>query len=188
RPPARGGGLLGGSPLGGLLLEASRLSPLEFVQREFENDVVRAGLLFFNGLREIDPRLPGFGHTIPALLAGKHKAQMCRGGSARLAEALLRDITAHGGAGRTGVRLEAILTREGRAVGVELDGGERLQARFIASGLNPQQTFTQLLDADALDTRVREAADRFQYNLLAPLFALNVALKEPPRYAAAEKR
>src|SRR5262249_89178 len=39
-----------------------------------------------------------------------------------------------------------------------------------------------------LDTSVREAAHGFRYNLLAPLFALNVALKEPPRYAAADKR
>jgi phytoene dehydrogenase-like protein len=187
-PPEQRRAFLERSKLGRRYLEVAALSPLQFVEQEFEHDIVRAGLLFFNGLREIDPRLPGFGHAIPALLAGRHKAQMCRGGSARLAEALVRDITAHGGAVRTGVRLKAILTREGRAVGVELDGGERLHVTFIASGLNPQQTFTQLLDADALETRVREAAARFQYNLLAPLFALNVALNEPPRYAAAEKR
>src|SRR5262245_14190348 len=35
--------LLTGSVLGRRLLEVSRLSPLEFVEREFENDVVRAG-------------------------------------------------------------------------------------------------------------------------------------------------
>jgi len=65
---------------------------LEFVVREFEHDVVRAGLLFFNGLREIDLRLRGFGHSIPALLAGRHMAQMCLGGSANLAQALIKDI------------------------------------------------------------------------------------------------
>jgi len=75
--------------LGRRLLEVAALSPLEFVVREFEHDVVRAGLLFFNGLREIDLRLRGFGHSIPALLAGRHMAQMCLGGSANLAQALL---------------------------------------------------------------------------------------------------
>ena len=49
---------------------------------EFEHDVVRAGLLFFNGMREIDLQAPGFGHSIAAILAGRHKAQMCLGGSA----------------------------------------------------------------------------------------------------------
>jgi len=78
--PERRREMLERSDLGRRLLAVSRLSPLEFVAREFEHDVIRAGLLFFNGLREIDPRLPGFGHAIPALLAGRHKAQMCVGG------------------------------------------------------------------------------------------------------------
>lgn len=184
-PSERRRDLLERSALGRRLLEVSQLSPLQFVEREFENDVVRAGLLFFNGLREIDPRLPGFGHAIPALLAGRHKAQMCRGGSARLAEALVRDIHSHGGEIRTGVELRAILMHQGRAVGIELADGERIPSRFVASGLNPQQTFLSLIDADALPRSVREQAARFQYNVLAPLFALNLALTEPPRYRAA---
>src|SRR6187549_3971477 len=68
--------LLERSALGRRLLEISALSPLEFVTRHFEHDAVRAGLLFFNGLREVDLRLNGFGHSIPALLASHHKAQM----------------------------------------------------------------------------------------------------------------
>ena len=56
---------------GRLLLETSACSPREFVLREFENPAVQAGLLFFNGLREVDPRAPGFGHHIPALLAAR---------------------------------------------------------------------------------------------------------------------
>jgi phytoene dehydrogenase-like protein len=187
-PPARRRELLGRSPLGRRLLDVSALSPLEFVQREFENDVVRAGLLFFNGLREIDLRLRGFGHAIPALLAGKHKAQLCVGGSAKLAEALVHAIREHGGDVRCGVELKAILVRDGRAVGVELADGERIEARaFVASGLNPQQTLLDLLPADAVPNDVRNQAAGFQYNQIAPLFALNVALRGPPRYRAAER-
>jgi phytoene dehydrogenase-like protein len=181
--------MLSRSPLGRRLLSVAERSPLEFVQQEFEHDAVRAGLLFFNGLREIDLRLPGFGYAIPALLAGRHKAQMCLGGAARLAEALVADIREHGGEVRTGVELRAILLRDGRAVGVELADGERIEAKsFVASGLNPQQTFLDLLDADAASPSVCEQAEQFQYNLIAPLFALNVALHEPPRYRAAQQR
>jgi phytoene dehydrogenase-like protein len=188
-PPDRRHELLSRSALGRRLLAAAERSPLEFVEQEFENDVVRAGLLFFNGLREIDLRLRGFGHAIPALLAGRHKAQMCLGGSAQLAEALVADIREHGGEVRTGAEPRAILLKDGRAAGVELADGERLTARaFVASGLNPQQTFLELLDADAVPRPVREAAGGFQYNRIAPLFALNLALREPPRYRAAERR
>jgi phytoene dehydrogenase-like protein len=177
---------LSGSALGRRLLEVSELSPLEFVEREFENDVIRAGLLFFNGLREVDLRQKGFGHSIPALLASDRMAQMCVGGSARLAEALVNDIHEHGGEVRTSVELRSILIRAGRAHGIELSSGERILAGFIASGLNPQQTFLKLIDADAAPATLREQASRFEYNLLAPLFALNLALSEAPRYAAAE--
>lgn len=180
--------LLSKSALGRRLLEVSRLSPVEFVEREFEHDVVRAGLLFFNGLREVDLRLPGFGHSIPALLAGRHMAQLCVGGSARLAEALIEDIREHGGELLTGVEIRSILVRDSRAAGVELTDGTRIETDgFVASGLNPQQTLLQLMDADHVPAPVRERAAEFQYNLLAPLFALNIALAEPPRYMAAER-
>jgi phytoene dehydrogenase-like protein len=180
--------LLSRSVPGRRLLEVSAWSPREFVEREFENDVVRAGLLFFNGLREVDLRQKGFGHSIPALLASDHMAQMCLGGSAKLAEALVADIRSHGGEVRTSAEPRAILTRGGRACSVELASGERIEAtRFVASGLNPQQTFLELLDGSTADSTLRSRAEKFEYNLLAPLFALNLALREPPQYAATER-
>src|SRR5262245_26990607 len=178
--------LLERSAPGRRLLEISALSPLEFVTQHFENDTVRAGLLFFNGLREVDLRLKGFGHSIPALLASRGKAQMALGGSARLAQGLVADITQHGGEVRCGVELRRILVRNGRATGIELTTGEQLDASgFVASGLNPQQTFLDLMPPEAVPASVREKAAQFQYNLLAPLFGLHLALDAPPRYAAA---
>src|SRR3989442_5503077 len=112
--------LLERSALGRRLLEVSALSPLEFVIRHFENDIVRAGLLFFNGLREVDLRLKGFGHSISALLASRPMAQMAVGGTASLAHGLVADITHHGGEVLCGVELRRILVRNGRVSGVEL--------------------------------------------------------------------
>jgi phytoene dehydrogenase-like protein len=187
--PERRRQLLSRSRLGRKLLEVSALSPVEFVEKEFQNDVIRAGLLFFNGLREVDLRLKGFGHSIPALLSGRHMAQMCLGGSAKLAQALAADVREHGGEIVTGTEIRAILIRHERAVGVELQSGDRIMARaFVASGINPQQTFLKLIAADATTSSLRERAANFKFNLLAPLFALNVALEEPPRYQAAERR
>ncbi|MDA0709136.1 MAG: NAD(P)/FAD-dependent oxidoreductase, partial [bacterium] len=185
--PARRSELLARSRLGNRLLEVSRMSPLEFVQREFEHPVVQAGLLFFNGLREVDLRCPGFGHHIPALLASAGKAQMCRGGSAALARALVSAIGASGGEIRLQSEPKAILVENGTAVGVETRDGTRFGARhFVVSGLNPQQTFLELLPDEVLPDSWRRRAAAFEYNLIAPLFALNLNLHAPPHYTASK--
>ncbi len=173
------------TPEGRLLLATSELSPEEFVLREFEHPAIQAGLLFFNGLREVDLRCKGFGHHIPILLAAKAKAQMCVGGSANLARALVRAVEETGGEVRCGVEPRRIVVEYGRATGVETASGERLAARhFVASGLNPQQTFLDLMDEADVPRDWRGKAAGFRYNLLAPLFALNLELDERPTYAA----
>ena len=186
-PAGRRTELLDRSAEGRRLLEVSQLSPLEFVNREFEHPAIRAGLLFFNGLREVDLRVRGFGHHIPALLASRHKAQMCIGGSANLAKALTAAVTANGGEIRLNTTPRRIHVENNRAIGVETEDGSFFRARhFVASSLNPVQTFVDLLDESVIPRDWRERASAYQFNLLAPLFALNVNLKEPPRYNAYE--
>ncbi|CAN5857692.1 NAD(P)/FAD-dependent oxidoreductase [soil metagenome] len=184
--PDRRNELLGQFPEGRLLLETSMLSPQEFVLREFEHPAVQAGLLFFNGLREVDLRCRGFGHHIPALLASDKKAQMCIGGSASLADALVSAVRSGGGDILLNTEPTRILVENGRASGVQTSDGNRFQAReFVASSLNPQQTFVNLMAPEDVSASWREAAARFQYNSIGPLFGLNTALREPPRYTAA---
>ncbi|HVL58481.1 MAG TPA: NAD(P)/FAD-dependent oxidoreductase [Burkholderiaceae bacterium] len=187
-PPERRRTLLQRSAAGRRLLDASALSPLEFVRREFEDPTIQAGLLFFNGLREVDLRVRGFGHHIAALLASPAKAQMSRGGSAALARALESAVREAGGEIRLQCEPRRIVVERGRAVGVETADGELIRADgFVASSLNPQQTFIDLLDPASLPDPVRARAQAFRYNLIAPLFALNLNLAEPPRYAAAQQ-
>lgn len=188
-PPDERRAVLERSAAGRRLLEVSALSPLAFVQREFEHPVIQAGLLFFNGLREVDLRVRGFGHHIPALLASPAKAQMARGGSAALARALEAAVREAGGEIRTMVTPKRLLVEDGRVVGIQTSEGEDIRARrFVASSLNPQQTFLELLDAALLPRALRDHAAGFKYNLVAPLFALNLDLTEPPRYRAADRR
>ena len=188
-PPEERHAILSRSAAGRRLLEVSALSPLEFVQREFENPTIQAGLLFFNGLREVDLRVRGFGHHIAALLAQPSKAQMPLGGSASLARALERAVWEAGGEIRTMTTPHRIVVENNRAVGVETAAGEFIRTtRGVVSSLNPQQTFIDLLDAEDLPREIRDRAQNFQYNLLAPLFALNLNLREAPHYTVAEAR
>ncbi len=150
-PPDERRALLQRSAAGRRLLEVSELSPLEFVHREFESPVIQAGLLFFNGLREVDLRTKGFGHHIAALLASPSKAQMSRGGTAALARALEGAVREAGGKFRVMTEPKKIVVEGGKAVGIETREGEVIRARhFVASGLNPQQTFLDLLDPERI--------------------------------------
>src|SRR6266481_5268379 len=147
-PPAERRALLERTGAGRRLLAVSALSPLEFVEQEFEHPTIKAGLLFFNGLREVDLRLPGFGHHIAALLASPAKAQMSRGGSAALARALEAAVREAGGEIALATEPKRIVVEGGRAVGIETADGDLIRARYlVASSLNPQQTFLDLLDA-----------------------------------------
>ncbi len=178
--------LLERSDSGRLLLEVSKLSPLAFVQREFEHPVIQAGLLFFNGLREVDLRCPGFGHHIAALLASSGKAQMCLGGAAALARGLESSVRSVGGSIALQTCPSRILTEAGRVVGVETASGDRIGARhFVASGLNPNQTFVDLFDAADIPPEWKRRVESFKYNLIAPLFGLNLNLDSPLRFDAA---
>jgi len=184
-PPQERRALLARTSAGRRLLEVSALSPLQFVEQEFEHPTIKGGLLFFNGLREVDLRLPGFGHHIAALLASPAKAQMSRGGSAGLARALEAAARTAGGEIRLMTEPRRILVEGGRAVGIETAEGEVIRARhLVASSLNPHQTFLDLIDPASVPREIRDRAQRFQYNLLAPLFALHLNLREPPRYRA----
>jgi len=187
-PAQRRRELLERSPEGRRLLAVSALSPLEFVEREFESSVIQAGLLFFNGLREVDLRCRGFGHHIAALLATAGKAQMCLGGSAALARALADAVKDSGGDILLSTTPRRILVEHERIVGVETVDGSIFKARhFVASGLNPRQTFLDLIDEEPVLHEWREKARRFKFNLIAPLFALHLNLNQAPRYAATEK-
>ena len=185
-PPEERRATLQKSAAGRRLLEVSALSPLEFVHQEFEHPTVKAGLLFFNGLREVDLRVKGFGHHIAALLASPAKAQMSCGGSAALARALEACVRRSGGDIRLMTEPARIVVENGKAAGVEIAAGEVIRARhFVASSLNPTQTFIDLLDETLVPRELREQVTRFEYNVLAPLFALHLNLREPPRYMAA---
>jgi phytoene dehydrogenase-like protein len=114
---------------------------------------------------------------------------MSRGGSAALARALEAAVREAGGEIRLTTEPKRIVVEGGRAVGIETADGELIRAKhLVASSLNPQQTFLDLLDAAFVPRDMRERAQRFQYNLLAPLFALHLDLAEPPRYRASAER
>ena len=90
-----------------------------------------------------------------------------RGGMGSLSEALQRSIEARGGEVRLGAPVRRILVEDGRAVGVELRGGERIRARAVISNLDKTATLLGLVGdehvPDETAERIRGIEQRGAY-------------------------
>lgn len=74
----------------------------------------------------------------------------------------------------------SILTHRGRASGVQLEDGTQIEARFVASSVDPHLTFEKFLEPSELPAYFREAVARIDYSSASA--KINLALSEPPRF------
>jgi len=114
----------------------------------------------------------------------KAEAPICVGGSQQLAHGLRSALEAGGGVVRTDSAVKRILLRGNQAVGVELDGGERIAAaKGLVTNVEPKKSFLSMVGEEFLPqsfaTRVRNYHSRGR-----SLFVLHLALSEPPQYRA----
>ncbi|WP_328841641.1 NAD(P)/FAD-dependent oxidoreductase [Streptomyces europaeiscabiei] len=100
-----------------------------------------------------------------------------RGGSQAMSSALLDSFVAAGGQVRFNTAVEAILTEQGRAVGVRLDDGQEVSARDIVSNASLPVTYA-MLDADAVSTAVRDDLATRRVGVSA--FVLHMGLDATP--------
>lgn len=103
------------------------------------------------------------------------------GGSGRLAEALTGLVTEHGAQIRLGVRVDAVLTENGRAIGVRTADGDVLTATTVVASTTPDQLYGQLLRDAPISGSVRAQASRYSYR--RGCFQLNLALSARPNFA-----
>ncbi len=102
-----------------------------------------------------------------------------RGGTAALRDALVSAGSARGVRFRTGARVEKIRTRGGRAVGVELAGGERIDADVVVSDADPVLTLGSLLDPSLLPVKLREKVRHTEASLAS--FAVYLGMRRDLR-------
>jgi phytoene dehydrogenase-like protein len=113
-------------------------------------------------------------------------APICGGGPQQLADGLRRALEAHGGAVRTGVGVKRILLRGNRALGVEMQDGERVEAaRAVITNVEPKKSFLGMVGEEHLPETFAQRVKNYHARGRS-LFVLHLALSEPPRYRAAE--
>ena len=105
-----------------------------------------------------------------------------KGGMGSLSEALCRSIADKGGEVRLKASVERVLIENGRAIGVELRGGERITARAVVSNLDKPATLFGLVGREHLDSASIERIGNIEHR--GAYMHLLFKLKRLPRYGA----
>lgn len=166
---------------GRLVLSEMMNSAYNIIDKQFEHPRVKMHFMHYVAELMVSPEQSGTG-IVPYLLTGLIHSVVpfrVKGGSQRLSDALARCVEHHGGRIRTGARVAQIEASGGRATGVILDTGERIEAtRAVMAGIHPHDIGEMV---PGVDPMVAKQASRVQ---LSNFGAMNthVALKEFPNY------
>jgi beta-carotene ketolase (CrtO type) len=122
------------------------------------------------------------------MMAMRHHPGMARpkGGTGALVAALLRLVHAQGGVVLTDQSVKKVLVDDGRAVGVEVAGGQSYRARrAVISNIDAKRLFLQLLDpadVNAIAPELRDRLERRIVNNNETILKIDCALSEPLRF------
>jgi phytoene dehydrogenase-like protein len=131
----------------------------------------------------LSPDSAGSGFQVLAIAGALHAVGLpvVQGGAGNFVRAFDRLIADHGGRVRTGVEVERIVTRGGRAVAVLAGGDEIRASRAVIANTTPTQLYGRLLEPGAAPEQAVTQGKRFRYNPRAGS-QIHVALKEPLRW------
>jgi phytoene dehydrogenase-like protein len=107
------------------------------------------------------------------------------GGASRLPEALTGIVREAAGEVRTSSPVSRVTVRDGRATGVELDSGERIEARrAVVANLTPGVLFAGMVPPESLPEAFRQRVARYAYG--PGTMMIHAALSSPLGWAAGE--
>src|SRR5450631_1955223 len=170
------------------LLDLFTRSAGEMLDEAFESDLVKA-LFGFDAIvgHYASPYAAGSAyvmlhHAFGEVNGNKGVWGHAIGGMGAITQAMAAAAREHGAEIEldSGVR-EVIVERE-RAVGVILDNGERIRAKYVASSVNPKLLYTRLLPADALPADFLARIRNWRNG--SGTFRINVALNALPSFTA----
>jgi phytoene dehydrogenase-like protein len=172
------------------LLRIGGMNVYDLLEEHFESPALKGALGFDAVLgTNFGPRSPGTVLTLLYRLAaesagGAAALSQPKGGLGALCDALAKSAAAAGASIRTSSPVARILVEADRAVGVELESGERIAAAAVLSSADPKTTFLKLLGAQHLDTGFVRRVNHIRARGLAA--KLHLALDRAPPFAGVE--
>ena len=104
------------------------------------------------------------------------------GGMGAITQAMASAARAHGAEIETDAGVREVIVERDRAVGVILDDGETIRAKYVVSNVNPKLLYTRLMPADALPTPFLDRIKTWRNG--SGTFRINVALTALPSFTA----
>lgn len=171
-----------------LLLDLFTLSAGEMLDDQFESDLIKA-LFGFDAIvgNYASPYTAGSAYVMLHHAFGEVNGKKglwghAIGGMGAITQAMAAAARAQGVEIETGAGVREVIVEGHRAVGVILDNGATIRARYVVSNLNPKLLYTRLIAADALPKPFRERIEKYRNG--SGTFRMNVALSALPSFTA----
>jgi phytoene dehydrogenase-like protein len=170
------------------LLDLFTRSAGEMLDDAFESDLVKA-LFGFDAIvgNYASPYAAGSAYVMLHHAFGEVNGKKgvwghAIGGMGAITQAMAKAARSHG----VDIALEAgvreVIVERNRAVGVILDNGETVRARYVASSVNPKLLYTRLVPPDALPAEFLARIKNWRNG--SGTFRMNVALNALPSFTA----
>ena len=138
------------------LLDLFTRSAGEMLDERFESDLVKA-LFGFDAIvgNYASPYAAGSAYVMLHHAFGEVNGKKgvwghAIGGMGAITQAMAAAARGHGAEIRLEAGVREVIVERDRAVGVILDNGETIRAKYVASSVNPKLLYTRLVPADAL--------------------------------------
>src|SRR5258708_4488160 len=170
------------------LLDLFTRSAGEMLDERFESDLVKA-LFGFDAIvgNYASPYAAGSAYVMLHHAFGEVNGKKgvwghAIGGMGAITQAMARAARGHGAAIETDAGVREVIVERDRAVGVILDNGETIRAKYVVSGVNPKLLYTRLVPSGALTSEFLERIGRWRNG--SGTFRMNVALSALPSFTA----
>lgn len=170
------------------LLDLFTRSAGEMLDDRFESDLVKA-LFGFDAIvgNYASPYAAGSAyvmlhHAFGEVNGNKGVWGHAIGGMGAITQAMARAARGHGAEIETDAGVREVIVERDRAVGVILDNGETIRAKYVASGVNPKLLYTKLVPSGALAPEFLERISHWRNG--SGTFRMNVALNALPSFTA----
>jgi phytoene dehydrogenase-like protein len=170
------------------LLDLFTRSAGEMLDERFENDLVKA-LFGFDAIvgNYASPYAAGSAYVMLHHAFGEVNGKKgvwghAIGGMGAITQAMARAAREHGAEIETEAGVREVIVERDRAVGVILDNGTTVRAKYVASSVNPKLLYTRLVPAQALPPAFLARIERWRNG--SGTFRMNVALSALPSFTA----